>query len=107
MEDDLAVEVGTHPLHNDSGTAWTILSVRASVGTASSGAAVVADVKLNGTSIFGANPKPTIAAGQITSGKLTALATTTVADGDRLTVDVVQVGSITPGKDLIVIVTVL
>ncbi|MEO3860111.1 collagen-like protein [Acrocarpospora sp. B8E8] len=107
MQDELTVEVGSGQLYNDSGLAWTIISVRASVGTASTGSAVVVDVKLNSTSIFGGNPKPTIAAGSITSGKLTALATTIVADGDRLTVDVTQVGSTTPGKDLTVTVTVL
>jgi hypothetical protein len=80
--------------------AATIQQVRASVGTAPSGASIIIDVRKNGTSIFPISPRPAT-----TSGSNTTTATpdtTSLAAGDYLTVDIVQVGSITPGADLTV-----
>lgn len=99
----LAVAVGTHRLYNDSGATLTIKAVRASVGTAPTGAgsSVTIDVNINGTtSIF--TTRPTIAAGSNTSGKVTTFSTTTISDGSYFTVDIDTVGSTTPGSDLTV-----
>jgi hypothetical protein len=97
----LAVIAGTHRLYNDSGVNWTITSVRASVGTAPAGASIIIDVNKNGTTIFTTQAnRPTIAAASNTSGKVTNMNITTIADGEYLTVDIDQVGSTTSGGDL-------
>lgn len=105
--DTLSVATGTHRLYNDTAAAWTIQSVRASVGVAPAGRSVVIDISINGTTIFTnqAN-RPTIAAGGNTSGKITNMDITSVAVGNYLTVDIDQVGTTTPGSDLTVQVEV-
>jgi hypothetical protein len=104
----LAVEVGGHRLYNDTSTAWTILSVRASVGTSPTGSSLIVDVNVNGATIFTTQAnRPTIAAASSTSGKITNMNVTTVASGAYLTIDVDQVGSTIPGTDLTVQVEVL
>lgn len=81
--------------------AQTIQSVRASVGTAPTGAAFIVDILKNGASIFAVTPAHRPA---ITSGTNTALSgapdVTALALGDYLTVAVVQVGSSIAGSDL-------
>jgi len=103
----LGVATGTHRLYNDSGATWTIQSVRASVGTAPSGASIIIDINVSGTTIFTTQAnRPTIAAAGNTSGKITNYDVTTVANGSYLTVDVDQIGSTTAGADLSVQVEV-
>lgn len=99
---------GTHRLYNDSGSSWTIQGVRASVGTAPTGASILIDVNVNGTTIFTnqAN-RPTIAASANTSGKVTNMDVTTVADGSYMTVDIDQTGSTVAGSNLTLQVEVL
>ena len=81
----------------------TITLVRASVGTAPTGASLIVDVLKNGTSIYNVTPanRPTI-----TAGSFTALGgtpdTTTFVSGDYITVSVVQIGSTVSGSDLTV-----
>lgn len=104
---DVATGAGTFRIYNDSGVAWTILSVRASAGTAPTGAALTVDVNLNGTTIYGTQAnQPSIPAGQNTSGKASGHSVTLWPDGGYVTVDVDAVGSTTPGADLTVQVTV-
>jgi len=81
--------------------AYTIVEVRASVGTAPTGAAVLVDVNKNGTTIFtGGTDRPNIAVS--TNTDVGTPAVTTLADGDYLTVDIDQVGSTVAGSDLTV-----
>ena len=99
----IAVETGTHRLYNNRSSAWTINGVRASVGTAPTGASLIVDIKVNGTTIFTTQAnRPTISAGSMTSGYVTNMNITSVAAGAYVTVDVAQVGSIIPGSDLTV-----
>lgn len=94
---------GRAVIWNDSGVSLRIRNVRATVGVAPTGADLVVDVNRNGSSIFdSAGDQPTIPDGSTTSGKNTAMATVTLNDGDRVTIDVDQVGSSTPGEDLVV-----
>lgn len=103
----LATGPGTFRLYNDSGAAWTIVGVRASLGTAPTGSSVIVDVNKNGTSIFTTQAnRPMIAVGANTSGKVTNMDVTTVATNEYLTVDIDQVGSTVPGTDLIIQVEV-
>jgi len=82
--------------------ALTISSVRASVGTAPTGACLIVDVNKNGTTIFsGGTGRPWIA-GSTNTATSTGMSTTALAAGDYLTVDVDQVGSTVAGSDLTV-----
>ena len=85
----------------------TIASVRANAGTAPTGQALIADVLINGVSIF-TGPSPlSIAGGTHTSGKITAMTTTVIAAGQFFTVDVSQVGSGVAGADVTVQITLV
>lgn len=78
--------------------------VRAAVGTAPTGAPVVIDVNVNGSSIYAnqAN-RPSIAAGSNTTTSTPGWAVTA---GDYITVDIDSVGTINPGADLTVTVSI-
>lgn len=83
----------------------TVINVRATVGTAPSGASIIVDVNKNGSTLYTTqSSRPTIAAGAFASG-LQAPQTTALTTTDYMTVDVDQVGSTVPGADLSVIVT--
>jgi hypothetical protein len=104
----LITEVGSHRLYNDTSAAWTILSVRASVGTAPTGSSLIVDVNVNGTTIFTTQGnRPTIAIAGNTSGRITNMNITTVAAGSYLTIDIDQVGSTTSGSNLVVQIEVI
>jgi hypothetical protein len=98
----LTTGAGTHRLYNDSGATLTIKAVRASVGTAPTGASIIVDVNINGTTIFSTQAnRPTITASNFTSGKVTSMNTTTISDGAYFTVDIDAVG-VVAGADLTV-----
>lgn len=98
----LATGVGTHRLYNDTGMTLTIKAVRASVGTAPTGAAIRVDVNINGTTIFTTQGnRPNIAVSTNTS-KVTNMDVTSIADGNYFTVDLDVVGSSVAGADLTV-----
>lgn len=98
------LQVGSSPArwYNRTGGIIVLRSVAASVGLAPAGAAVIADVNLDGTTIFTDQAKrPTVASGAV-SGPNSTPAVTAVPNGSYLTVDVDQVGSTTAGADLVV-----
>lgn len=78
-----------------------IEAVVIAVNTAPTGASLIADVNVNGTSIYASTPanRPTIAAGSTVATGGTPN-TTTVATNAAITVDVDQVGSTVAGADL-------
>lgn len=89
--------------YNDTGVSLNISYIRAVVGTPSTGAPVVFDVKLNGNTIFSPSPKPSIGAGAYTKKVLpAAIDTLVVPNTAYLTVDIVSVGSTVAGADLYV-----
>jgi hypothetical protein len=101
----LAVTTGTFRWYNDTGRTLTITKIRASVGTAPTGASVICDVNKNGTTVFTTQSnRPTIAVS--TNTALGTPNVTSLADGDYLTVDIDQIGSSTPGSNLTVTITV-
>ena len=71
--------------------------------TGPTGAALICDIKKNGTSIWNATPanRIQIAAGG-TSNTQTAFDTTAIAEGDVLTIDIAQIGSTVAGQDITV-----
>jgi hypothetical protein len=83
----------------------TVVDVRAWVNTAPTGASLIVDVNKNGTTLFTnqAN-RPTVAASGNAS-TTTLPDVTSVSKGDRLSLDVDQVGSTVAGSDLWLTVT--
>lgn len=87
-----ALALSTGQLKIYAERAMTIVSVRASVGTAPASTPVICDINLNGSTIFSTQAnRPTIAAAGVTSGAVTNMNTTSVAVGDYFTVDVDQI----------------
>jgi hypothetical protein len=101
------VGAGVFSWYNDTPYPVRIRSVRATVGTAPTGASIIVDVNISGTTAFTTQAnRPTIAAAATTSGKVTNMDTVTVPVGGRISVDIDQVGSTVAGADLIVQVEV-
>lgn len=96
----LSVVAGTVRIYNLTGRALTISRVHLAVNTAPVGAAIIADVNENGTTIFTnqAN-RPQITAGANT-GETTTIDDSSLANGNYLTIDVDQIGSGVAGSDL-------
>lgn len=104
---ELDTVTGSARIYNDTGVELELRSVRASVGTAPTGASILIDVNVGGTTIFTTQAnRPTIAAAGHTSGAVTDMDVAVIADGDYITVDVDQVGSSVAGSDLVVQVEV-
>lgn len=88
-------------------TAGKIVCARAYSRTAPTGADLIFDVNLNGTSIWATTPanRVTVADGA-NEGVETSFDTEAVAIGDKFDFDVDQIGSGTAGKDVVVQLTV-
>jgi len=93
----VAVATGAARVYNPTGASLTLLTARASVGTAPTGANLIAVIKKNGSTTV---ETLTITAGSNATSRTTLSAS--LADGDYLTVDVTQVGSTVAGSDLTV-----
>lgn len=69
--------------------------------TAPVGASLAVDVKKNGTtSIFGADPKPTLASGVTGPSLFTITSPLALVAGDYLTIDITSIGTTTAGLDV-------
>jgi hypothetical protein len=78
----------------------TIVKVKIVVKTAPTGAALIVDVNKNGTTIFTTQGgRPSIAIGETTDDSDTP-DVTALAETDKLTIDIDQVGSTVAGADL-------
>jgi hypothetical protein len=97
---ELEVTTGTHRLYFPEER--TISHVLASVGVAPTGADIIVDIHMNGTTIFSTQAnRPTIAASAFVDAS--AIPNTLVIPaGNYLTVDIDQVGSTVIGSDLTV-----
>jgi hypothetical protein len=99
----LTTGTGTFRWYNDTGRTLTFQSVRASVGTAPTGATIIVDVNKDGTTIYTTQGnRPTIATSTNTIDDTTAPDVTTIADNSFLTIDIDQIGSTVAGSDLTV-----
>lgn len=79
-----------------------IVKAFAYVKTAPTGANLIFDINLNGTTIWSTQGnRLTVSAGQ-NSASTTTFNTTAVTEGDRLTIDIDQVGSTVAGQDITV-----
>lgn len=80
----------------------TITKAYANVKTAPTGQAIVIDINKNGTTIWSTQANRVQIAAAASSGTQTSFNTTSLAEGDVLTMDIDQVGSGTAGADLTV-----
>jgi hypothetical protein len=101
MSGSLRVRQGVSRLPIKGGL-FHVLSVAAALANASSGQPVIIDVNKNGTSIY-SGPRPTFPAGSV-DAVVPAHDDVRVTDGDWLSLDVDQIGTILPGSDLVVVV---
>ncbi|SIN72923.1 hypothetical protein [Agromyces cerinus] len=100
----LATGAGQFRLYNRSGVTRTIQTVTAAVGTQPTGAAILVDVNISGTTIFTTQSnRPTIAVStnEDQSGTPDVTAWTS---GSYLTIDIDQIGSTVAGANLVVTV---
>jgi len=101
--DDI-LEVGTNLMSIIAPQALTIIEIRLAVDTAPTGAALIIDINKNGTTLYTAQDnRPTIADAE-TSATAILPNIVTLAVGDKLTLDIDQVGSTVAGENLSVIV---
>ncbi|OQC55682.1 MAG: hypothetical protein BWX54_01821 [Verrucomicrobia bacterium ADurb.Bin018] len=89
------------------GETGTIKRVDAHVVTAPTGASIICDINIGGTSIWNSTQanRVTIAATE-KAGTQTSFDTTTVSDGDVITMDIDQVGSTITGTQLTVLLEI-
>lgn len=100
IEEDLTTTIGKLRVYNLTGVTKTITKVYLSVSNAPVGAAIIADVNKNGTTLFTTQTnRPQIAAAAYT-GSTATIENNQWADGDYLTLDIDQVGSTSPGFNL-------
>ena len=100
-----AATVGTGAGRYPVPAATTIKYVLVTASTAPTGADLILDVNLNGTTIFTTQGnRPKVVAGTHSQSATPTPDTTTVSAGDYLTVDIDQVGSTIAGSDLVVMV---
>jgi hypothetical protein len=100
----LTTGTGVFRLYNRSGVTRTISTVTASVGTQPTGASILVDVNISGTTIFTTQSnRPTIAVStnEDQSGTPDVTAWTS---GSYLTIDIDQIGSTVAGANLVVTV---
>lgn len=98
----LTTGTGAHRWYNDTGVTLTFVKARASVGTAPTGASILVDVHKGGTTIWATQSRRLTIAVSTNTDTETTFDTTTIADGDYLTVDIDQIGSTIAGSDLVV-----
>jgi hypothetical protein len=98
----LTTGAGTRRIYNPTGRTITVKQVTAHVVTAPTGAAILLDVNIGGTTVFttqGNRPSIAISGNTSTAGNSDAAASTW-ASGGYITVDVDQIGSTVAGSDL-------
>ena len=100
VEGALSVGSGSIRIPNHAGRTLNIIGVYLDVSTPPTGAAIIGDIHLDGTTIFTNQAhRPQIAAGA-NSGNTTDIDVSAWADGSYLTMGVDQIGSTVAGSDL-------
>jgi len=82
--------------------AGTIQAVHASVKTAPTGADIIVDLNLNGSTIWSTQANRVTIAATANTGIQTSFNTATFASGDYFTIDIDQIGSTIAGAKLVV-----
>jgi len=107
VEGDLAVATGKIRIYNLTGVDKTITQAFGSVSNAPTGAAILADVNIDGTTIFTTQSNRLSIAAGANTGTTTTIENATWAAGSYLALDIDQIGSTTPGYNLTVHVVTL
>lgn len=98
-----AVATGKVRWYNRTGRTLTIVGAWVAANTQPTGAAILADVNKNGTTIFTTQGnRPTVAVSTNGGGLSATPDVTSLADGDYLSVDIDQIGSTVAGADVTV-----
>ena len=100
---DTYLTVGTSPLRVRLPHDYIVTEIRASLVEAATGANVIVDINVNGSSIL--STKLTIDAGEKTSTTAAipaVISTSSIVDDSELTFDIDQIGSTLPGTGLLV-----
>jgi hypothetical protein len=88
--------------------ACTLVGARLTAGTAPSGAPILVDLNVNGTTAYTTQAhRPAITSGARSGGPGLAPDVTALTAGDVLAIDIDQIGSATPGADLVVVPLVI
>lgn len=98
--DDIVVLTGQLRFYNRTGRSRTIQGAWVAAGTPPVGTDIIADIHKNGTTIFTTQPNRPRVLGGTNGGTLATPDVQSFADGDYLTVDIDQIGSVTPGADV-------
>jgi uncharacterized protein YuzE len=99
IDGDLAVETTVMSFIAPAG--MTVQSVKLAVDTAPTDAAIIIDIHKNGTTLFTTQGnRPTIAASGSSSATSSAPDVTEIAAGDKITLEIDQVGSTVAGANL-------
>jgi DNA-binding beta-propeller fold protein YncE len=101
---DDALEVGTGLISVISPQALTITEIRLAVDTAPTGAALIIDINKNGTTIYTTQNNRPIIAIDGTSATATDPDITSLSLGDKISIDIDQIGSTAAGENLSVII---
>lgn len=98
-----AVTTGKARWYNRTGRTLTLVGAWVAANTQPTGAAILADVNKNGTTVFTTQGnRPTVAVSTNGGGLSATPDVTSLADGDYLTVDIDQIGSTVAGADVTV-----
>lgn len=100
---DVAVQTGTLKIPVAANGFCRVMAVAAKLDQAPTGAPLIFDVKWNGTSVF--EDPPEFADGD-TDPDIGPILENLMSPGDYITLDILGVGSSTPGSDLVVVVDV-
>jgi hypothetical protein len=79
--------------------ALLLSSCRIVATVAPGGSSMIVDLLLNGTSVFGGNPKPTVSVGSTSVATYSTFATSSVGVNDILTAKLIQIDSGVGGGD--------
>jgi len=99
---DIVVLSSELRFYNRTGRQRTISGAWVSAGTPPTGTDIIADINKNGTTIFTTQTNRPRVLGGTNGGTLATPDVMSFADGDYLTVDIDQIGSVTPGADVTV-----
>lgn len=87
------------PLHHEAMESGTILEVRVVVKTAPTGADLIFDINVDGTSIWNSGVDRVRVVAGATAGSTTTITNTSITKGDLIKIDVDQIGSTIAGAD--------
>lgn len=102
VDGEIETTTGKLRIYNRTGHTRIITGVYLSVGTPPTGAAVIVDIHMDGTTIHTTQSNRAQIAATANTGQTTTIEVSAWPNGSYLTMDIDQVGSTNPGNDLVV-----